>query len=161
MASMEKQLRKAQLARVNELANMPDIAPYLAPAYCNLDLSKFFENPDNICILKARGAMLFGAVQDGPPGFYDTHYLFPRQAAAINLTAARACVAEMFDRHGARVLCGNTPRENRAARYINRALGSVPMGMGIDSQGRPCIFYVLERATWATLSAGLSAASDR
>lgn len=159
MASMERTLRRAQLARCNELVNMPEINAALAPQYRALDLAKFFENPDNICILKARGAMLFATVPDGPPGFYDTHYLFPRQGAAINLTAARACVSEMFDRHGARVLCGNTPRENRAARYINRALGSVPMGEGIDSQGRPCIFYVLERATWATLSGASSGAS--
>lgn len=148
--------------RVNELANHPDIATHLAPLYRNIDLSGFFRNPDNVVLFEGTGAMLFAAVPDGPPGFYDTHYLFPRRGGAAGesvLDAVRKCISVMFDVHGARVLCGNTPRENRAARYINRALGSVPMGEGTDSQGRPYIFYVLERATWAILSGASSGAS--
>lgn len=162
MGSMERALRRGQAERLNRLVNHPDVAQHLAPLYSNLDVSGFFKRPENICIFKGHGAMLFGAIPaeaTGRAGWYDVHYIFPRHKGPENLEAARACVHEMFAKHGARVLCGNTPRDNRAARLINRALGSVPMGEGIDSQGRPCIFYVLERATWATLSGASSGAS--
>lgn len=150
----DARLRQINIAKLNNLANHPDISPGLGPLYSDLDLSGFFKREGNVAIFKGDGAMLFAEIPPSVaprPGWYDVHYLFPRKGGRANLDAARSCIDEMFAKHNARVLCGNTPASNRAARFINRALGAVPMGQGIDTQGRLCTFYVLERAAWTPL----------
>ena len=144
------------MKRLNALANRPDIAYQLAPLYTDLDLSAVFENPANVVVFEGAGAMIFAAIPDRA-GWYDTHYLFPRSGGAANLEAARKCVQTMFDVHDAAVLCGNTPRSNVAARIISRMLGARPVSAGVDSQGRDCLFYVLERIRWTPRHSSASA----
>lgn len=140
--------RAYAMARVHELINDPAILPaFVGSFYNHVSLSAFFSNPDNVICLEGPGAMIFAAIPD-KPGWYDAHYIFPRAPGGMVLDAARRCVREMFVNYDALVLCGCTPRSNRAARLINRALGAEPKGESVDSLGRPVVFYALERAKW-------------
>lgn len=139
--------------RLNELANIPEIREALAPGLEEIDLSPIFFNPANIIAFEGNGAMVFVAIPDRPD-WYDAHFLFPRAKGRTNLDNARRAINAAFAEYGASVIMGNTPRDNRAARIINRALGSKPIGEGVSASGRHCIGYVLERETWATFSAG-------
>lgn len=144
------------IERANELANHPQIRPHLSgPEDAPIDLTAFFENPLNVACFEGSGLVLFAAIP-GKPGWYDTHYLFPRSPYKDTLAAVRRAVETMFATESALVLCGMTPRENRAARSLNRALGTKKVGEGLTPGGRSCIMYAMERKTWARLSGGYS-----
>ncbi len=141
---------------LNHVVNQPEVLRYVAPGYRSLDLSGFFQAPNNIFMGDLDGAILFGALGDD---IYDMHYLLTdavRGRDAIQFV--RGCLHLMFTQYGARAITGATPRDNMAARCMNRALGARPVGETTDIHGRLCIKYVLERATWAkSLAASLAA----
>lgn len=141
-------MEKAEL--LNWVANRPEVLAGAAPGYEGLDLSAFFDDPRNMMFGDEKGVILF---QWCAPGVYEIHYLFTallRGAAALRVI--RAALRVMFTYRDATAIVGATPRENRAARAINRALGARPTGVSVDSQGRDCITYALERSTWAISS---------
>lgn len=138
------------IALLNRVANAPEVIAHTAPGYLAVDLSSFFNDPRNVLFGDERGVMLFA--HQGA-GRYDMHYLL---TAALRGKAAlatiKAAMRALFTYHNASAITGATPRENLAARAVNRALGGRPYGVCIDSLGRDCICYVLERATWVALS---------
>lgn len=137
-------------ALLNRVANQPEVLAGIAPGYLAIDLAAFFDGPGNVMAGDERGVVLFVFQGDGA---YDMHYLFTssmRGAAALRLI--RSSISDLFTYYHAHAITGQTPRDNRAARAINRALGGRPFGVSVDSQGRDCINYVLERATWVRLS---------
>lgn len=136
---------------LNHVVNRPEVLAGCAPGYYDVDMTAFFEEPRNVMIGDKRGVVLFAYLGDFT---YEMHYLLTdalRGRAAFRL--CRKALDTMFTKHHASAICGATPRENRAARAMNRALGAVPVGVSTDSMGRACINYRLERTTWATLSA--------
>lgn len=138
-------------AMLNYVANHPDVLRYVAPGYRALDLSTFFDVKENVMFGDTRGLILF---LYQPDHTYKMHWLLTeairgRQA----LLMARNAIATMFTNYDCCAITGSTPRENRAARMMNRALGGLPTGVSKDSQGRHCIDYRLERVQWATSSA--------
>lgn len=154
-------LNKAtQVYRLNELCNSPEITPYVAPGMCDIDMSGFFEQPFNVALFYGTGAVIFGALDMSLEGHtYEMHYLFPRSMRGrAALAACRDALRVMFTEHRARAILGKTPAGHRAARHFSAALGGIPQGTCVDGTGRDCIVYMLERATWATSSAALSAA---
>lgn len=140
---------------LNEIANEPEVLEGIAPLYREVDLSRFLEEPRNLCCIcisefsgAPRGALLFGWLGDDR---YELHYLYTALLRGKDaLIFTRACLRTMFLDYDALAITGATPRENRAARAMNRALGARPTGELVDSQGRACIRYLLERKTWAT-----------
>lgn len=145
-------------ATLDAVANDPSVLPGLAPGYDAVSLAAFFDRPGNLAFGDRDGAVLLGNRGDG---VYEIHYLLTerrRGKAAAELIAE--AVATLFTEHDATAICGETPREYRAARMMNRAHGGRPVGVSTDSHGRPCITYMLDRATWAiSLAASLEASA--
>lgn len=94
------------------------------------------------------GAGLF--IPTGRPGEYYGHYAFTSQLRGPTLVrAARRILGEVFTYYGFVRIIGLTPRDNRAARSINRALGFIPTGRTVlDAQGLTCGVYIMEREQW-------------
>lgn len=141
---------------LNRVANRPDILAAVAPGFKHIDLAPFFNHPKNVMLGNSRGVLLFAWKGNG---VYEMHYLFTGIMRGRDaLRATKMALRAMFTKHCATAICGATPRENRAARAMNRALGARPTGVSTDSLGRACIDYILERDTWAALSAESSEA---
>lgn len=66
------------------------------------------------------------------------------------LQLAKQVLCHLFTERGVKIIHGATPRDNMAARVMNRAVGARPTGESTDAQGRRCIDYVLEKESWAT-----------
>lgn len=142
-----------RLELLNHVANRAEVLSGIGgvPGQEAVDLAGFLKDPRNILLGDERGVLLFVYAAEG---VYDMHYLFTDALRGRDaLLATRVALHTLFTHYGATAICGSTPRENRAARAMNRALGAVPFGESTDLLGHPCIDYVLEREKWATLSA--------
>lgn len=130
--------------------NCPDILQALLPGFSRVDNISFFDDPHNVAFGDERGVIACFYVG---AGVYEWHYLLTSAIRGKDaLHFAREVIHAMFTRHDARAIRGSTPRDNRAARIMNRALGAVPVGKSVDSFGRDCIDYLLDRDKWATFS---------
>jgi hypothetical protein len=135
---------------LNRIANQPEVRQNIAPGYEAIDLSLFFNSPANVMIGDERGVVLFAPIK---PGLYEMHYLMTNSTRGpAALRAIKAAIRALFTYYPAYAITGSTPRDNFAARAVNRALGGRPIGVSTDTSGRCCIDYVLERATWVRLS---------
>lgn len=137
---------------LNRVANHPDVLRFIAPGYQSVDLDAFFAAPENVMFGDANGLLLF--CHQPSDHTYEMHWLLTeavRGRAALRM--AKNAIATVFTNFDACAITGSTPRENRAACMMNRALGGVPDGVSADSMGRPCIKFKLERTTWARSSA--------
>ncbi len=142
---------------LNNLANHPAVAPHIAPGYEKLDLSAAYNKPDTTIGGNELGAILLANMGNG---VYCWHWLLsPAVRGAKALQLARNVITEAFTNPKVQAIAGNTPRTNRAARLMNRALGARPIGESIDAYGRECINYILEREAWETSLAASSEAS--
>ena len=138
------------IALLNRIVNQPEVLQGVAPGYLSLDLSSFFDKPGNLMVGDERGVVLFSLIGDG---WYRMDYLFTSSMRGPGaLRVIKDAIASLFTQREAYAITGQTPRDNHPARAMNRALGGRPSGVSIDSQGRHCIDYVLERATWVRLS---------
>ena len=141
----------ANAALLNYVANHPDVLRFVAPGRQSIDLHAFFNDPQNVMFGDSRGLILF---LHQPDHTYQMHWMLTEQIrGTAALAMAKAAIATMFTNFDCCAITGATPRENRAARTMNRALGGIPVGVSIDSQGRHCINYRLERTKWAISSA--------
>lgn len=133
-------------ATLNRLANLPSIRDKVSPGYRNIDLTAFFDNPENVALGDQNGAVLFGHRGDG---VYEVHCLMgPDVRGSAAMTRLRAALKTMFTEHGATAIVGDTPDAFLRARVMIRALGGVPTARTTDTLGRPCTSYRLERRTW-------------
>ena len=136
---------------LNYVVNQPEVLRNVAPGFDSVDISAFLEKPRNVMLGDEHGVLIFGYIGED---VYEMHYLFTsavRGRDALHFT--RAALKYMFTCASAIAIVGQTPRDNRAARVMNRALGARPIGESVDTSGRPCINYMLERKTWAVSSA--------
>jgi hypothetical protein len=133
------------------VANRPEVLRGFGHDWEQHYTEAFLQQRNNIMLGDERGVALFfgkGA------GVYQGHYLFTealRGRAA--LLRAKEFLGDMFTTHGACVIKGTVPRSNRASRALTRALGFRPIGTSIDSFGRPCLDYTMDREPWVTLLA--------
>lgn len=149
-------MREQQVALLNSVANQPEVLAAMAPGYQWVDLSSFLANPKSVLIGDEHGVVLFAYIGDG---VYEGHYLLTDSIGKVKRwKLMRYALRELFTTHGAWVINGVTPRDNMAARMVNRALGFHPVGTATDTMGRACIKYKLERDKWVASSAGSSAA---
>lgn len=110
-----------------------------------IDLSDFYKRNGNVAFWCPLGGMMFPYVE---AGVYDSHFLFiPGHSAAEIKKYAAAMLDEMFTKHGARVIKGYPPRDNRAVRVIGTALGyrKIPNADVTDALGRDCETYEMRK----------------
>jgi hypothetical protein len=139
--------RAVNLESLNALANQSEVLCAIAPGQLAVNLAWVFGDPRNVVRGDVDGAVLFLAQGDG---LYEVHYLFTnklRGKAAVE--RLREAADFMFAQVGARAICGQTPCDNKAARFVNRVLGGQPFGTTVDNSGRLCVMYVLQKSTWA------------
>ena len=130
------------------LINHPKIYPTTGfPEGERLTSSMFFDNPRNVAFMCMYGGMLFNHEKDG---VFSGHFLFlPGTKGTDILTAAKGMLQEMFTNHGASVIKGYPPRDNRAVRVIGNALGyhKIKDANFVDDLGRDCETYEV-RQKW-------------
>lgn len=149
----------AQTDLLNAVVNDPDVLPHVAPGYLELDMSPFFARPGNLLFGDDDGVVLLAPADDNP-GLYEMHNLMTtRKRGKDAVMLCRQAIDYAFTRCSASAIYGHVPRNNLPARVMARALGGRPSGTLTDTQGRSCILFVLERTTWATLSAASLGAS--
>lgn len=140
----------AHIALMNRIANRPEVLPWVAPGFDHVDLSQFFERPGNLLVGNELGVILFGDLGEG---LYSCHFLLTNKLrGADKLRAIRMAFSSLFTYKNCVAITGLIPRENRASRAMVRALGCRLIGQTVDIYGRSCNSYMLERATWVTLS---------
>lgn len=123
----------------------------MAPGYTSFDLSDLIKDRKNIVLRCGPAFAVFTRIADD--GQYEGHYLFPPEIKGKKaVSVAKKLLSEMFTKHSAMLIHGLTPRDNRAARVINRALGFSPVGASRNASDQECIHYVLEAEKWAHLS---------
>lgn len=141
------------LDELNALANHPDIAPHVAPGYADISLETVYRDVNAIVTGDARGVIVMTPLGRG---IYQWHWLLtPEVRGSAALRLARQVIEKAFTKFGAIGIYGATPRVNRAARLMNRAIGARPIGTSTDEHGRVCINYFLGRETWVRSSAAL------
>lgn len=127
---------------IEYLINHPGIYPSTGfPPGETAIIGTFFENPRNVAFTCMYGGMLFNQ-EEGD--VFSGHFLFlPGTKGVDILTAAKGMLQEMFTKHGASVIRGYPPRENRAVRVIGNALGyhKIDNAIFTDDFGRDCETY--------------------
>lgn len=142
--------RNEEIKLLNMLANQPEILPWVAPGFKSVDLSNFFNHPGNLMLGNVRGVVLFAELGEG---LWSTHFLFTSSLRGPDaLRAIKMAFNSLFTYRNCVAITGLIPRENRASRAIVRALGCRLIGHTVDQHGRACNSYIMERATWVTLS---------
>lgn len=135
---------------LNMIANQPEVLPWVAPGFTSVDLSDFFDRPGNLMLGNMLGVVLFAELGEG---VWSTHFLFTDSLRGPDaLRAIKLAFNSLFTYRNCVAITGLIPRENRASRAMVRALGCRLIGHATDSHGRPCNSYIMERATWVTLS---------
>lgn len=145
-------IRKADIVDLNAAINDPSVLPHFLPEGCppdlEVDLSNYYDKLGNLAFTDGAAVMLFPWMEGAA---YEVHFMFPkpvRGKAAVE--AASEMIDRVFTEHGARVIYGYPPRDNRAVRTLGYRLGFRPIGQTVtDSMGRECPIYTLECERWA------------
>ncbi len=104
------------------------------------NFTEWFEIPGNICLVDDNDFALFTLEY---PGFYWGHYCFEsrgKEAKQKGLFFLR----EMFTKHGAKLIGGLTPIENKPARWMTRQLGFKSYGFQETPVG-VCELFIKEK----------------
>ena len=115
---------------LNEVINHPDIFPFvMVEDWDAVDMSIFFDSPNNICLMSEGGGFVAAYVDEG---IYEVHSLFlPNYRGSYAIRMAKEGIAYMFDIAGAKRLIGYTPVANKAARRFNRLVGMKVKGLTV------------------------------
>ncbi len=140
-------MRQINTNDLNYLVNHPAIRPTTGfPGDDEITMHTVLLNPGNIGYWQDDiGGMLFCQSKAHE---FDCHFMFiPGSGGFLIKETARAMLDQMFTKHGARVIRGYPPRENRAVRLIGYALGfrQIPSSDHVDELGRQCIAYELRK----------------
>jgi hypothetical protein len=131
--------RKVTLAEFNALVNAyPGV-----DGVGTLDGYDFYFDSENLIVGDASGIV---ALEYAGRGVYVWHWVCsPAVRGKAALVLGRRAIKAAFTDQKVKSIRGSTPRDNRAARLMNRALGARPIGESIDCFGRRCVDYLLER----------------
>lgn len=143
----------------NRIANHPAILPHFTMADpfnpSRVDFSECAERPDHYVLLhngrgegdlRADAAMLFDW---SAPDVWEMHTMFlPSCRGRRALDTAQDFGRIMFEEVGAFRLWGQTPVNNRAARWFNRQLGGRSAGSTFHHVFGLSELFVCDRADW-------------
>jgi hypothetical protein len=122
--------------QINAILNDPLVRPTIG-VEGQPDATNLLKDARNRLYFDGRGGAIFAW---RGPGIYEGHSFF-RARGRDAIRAGRECLDLMAD---ARMIWGNTPESNRAARWFNRQLGFRSLGMiDVPELGR-CELFVLE-----------------
>jgi len=142
-------MRKPTTNELTYLANHPRIRAAMGMKEDELmDMSRVYDDPNNIGLWCPIGAMLFGYEEEG---VYDCHFLFiPGHPAKEIRAYAKKMLGEMFTKYRACVINGRPPRGNRAVRILGIPLGfkKLPNSEFTDDFGRKCEKYQIRKEQW-------------
>lgn len=146
--------REATVTDLNSMANHPKVRPLMVADGEGPMEMKGTLRPGyaDIGFISGIGGMVFQETEPGKNEFC-AHFLFiPGSGGSKILGTARAMIDEMFTVKGACAIKGFTPRENRAARVIDNALGFRKLPDEFtDELGDPYVVYELRRNEWVGL----------
>jgi hypothetical protein len=137
-------VRATDAAFHNLIANHPEVKPTLGYNEGYTDFTPALAYPDDYVLLSdGKGAAAI--FEWSAPGVWQSHTMFlPESRGREGLKAAREMIDYMFA-HGARMLWGMTPEDNRAAHMFNRLIGAKSEGKGEDIAGTAVRYFVVER----------------
>ena len=128
----------------NYIANHPEVKPTISYTEDYADFSELFEHPDTYVLL-SDGIGAASIFEWSAPGVWQGHSMFlPESRGKQGLAAGRAMIDWMFD-YGARMIWGQTPLDNRAAKMFNRLIGAKPNGTGVHHVAGPVQYFIFER----------------
>ena len=103
----------------------PEVAPNMT--WTLADLEKNLADERHIALIDGVAAAVF---EWSAPGVYEAHTIFlPPVRGSLAVERGKALIAAMFGSYGANMLWGATPLANRAARWFNRQIGAVVVGL--------------------------------
>jgi hypothetical protein len=136
--------RATDAAIHNAIANHPEVKPTISYTEEYADFTPLFEHPDEYVLLHD-GEGAAAIFEWSAPGVWQGHSLYlPERRGKEGIQSGREMVAWMFA-NGARMIWGQTPLDNRAARMFNRLIGAKPAGTGTHHVAGPVQFFVIER----------------
>jgi hypothetical protein len=135
---------RATDARIHNLiANHPQVTPTINYSGTYADFTPLFEQPDHYILLHD-GEGAASIFEWSAPGIWQGHSLYlPERRGKEGIQSGREMVAWMFD-HGAEMLWGQTPLDNRPALMFNRLLGFKPAGQGVHFVAGPVQYFTLK-----------------
>ena len=132
---------------INRIANSDGVREYIRPDGRTMDWTPVAERSPVITrtVILSNGEDAVAAFEMTAPGIYQSHTLFSatcRGRRAID--TAIEMVRWMFD-HGATVVWGSTPRDNRKACLFNRWIGASELPTSDETD----IVFEIRRDGWA------------
>lgn len=128
----------------NLIANHPAVKPTFGYQHGFADLSPLLDHPEQYVLLHdGNGAA--SIFEWSAPYVWQGHSLYlPHRRGKDGIQAGRDMLQWMFD-HGAKMIWGMTPLDNRPAQMFNRLLGFKADDDRIDAAGRPVRTFYMEK----------------
>ncbi len=137
--------RETDARLINQLANAPDVAPFVNYGAGTMDFAPALASDANVIVL-SNGKDAVAAFERTAPRRWQSHTLFgPTCRGRTAIDTGRAMVAWMLDRC-ADVLWGATAIKNRKARWFNRQIGAVVVGHDAYEVEGPVEIFEIRRA---------------
>lgn len=141
-------------ALFNEVANHPDVRPWLALGEHALDLSPLIANPANFALATNGGGFVLICHE---PGLYEVHSMFLPADRRCTREAMKAGLDYMFTRTDCETIQTQVPDTNRAAACLAKAAGFRPMFRREEGYLGPTQYMAIDVADWVQSNAALEA----
>ena len=128
----------------NAIANHAQVLPTLSYSGEYADFSPLLEHPETYILLHD-GSGVASIWEWSAPNIWQGHSMaLPESRGRGGLEAGKAMIRWMFD-HGAEMLWGQTPLNNRPALMFTRLIGGKPSGQGVHHIAGPVQYFTFER----------------
>lgn len=134
---------------LNQIANHPEVLPWISGGHRSLDLTPLVEDHKNILLQVPYGAFLLIRKR---PGWYEVHSQFLPEGWGTALEAARAALRWMFIQARASEITTQVPEANPAARLLTERAGFTHIGRAgtfpIGGKDSPLDHYRITYSQW-------------
>ena len=128
----------------NLIGNHPEVKPTINYTDGDADFSPLLEHPDQYVLLHD-GEGAASIFEWSAPGIWQGHSLYlPERRGKAGLQSGKDMIAWMFE-HGAEMIWGQTPLDNRPARMFNRLIGAKTNGTGVHHVAGPVEYFVFRK----------------